>query len=61
MPEDLTDALFAELSAVTDAAGVTTEAADLEPSVTEWRGLYRGRTGLMLAPRTTGEAFSTRL
>lgn len=44
------------LSAMVAPAGVTTDAADLAPFVTEWRDKYVGNTPLMLAPATTQEA-----
>ncbi|MFW2404094.1 MAG: FAD-binding oxidoreductase, partial [Gammaproteobacteria bacterium] len=55
MPPDISDAVLAELTASTDASGVIQDPAELEPWVTEWRGLYHGRTGLMLAPRNREE------
>ena len=55
MPPDISDAVLAELTASTDPAGVIQDPAELEPWVTEWRGLYHGRTGLMLAPRNREE------
>ena len=36
--------------------GVTTDSADLQPFVTEWRDKFIGQTPLMLSPKTTGEA-----
>ncbi|TDJ47236.1 MAG: FAD-binding oxidoreductase [Gammaproteobacteria bacterium] len=56
MPADVSASILAELTAVTGAAGITTGAAALEPHVTEWRGNYRGRTPVMVAPATTAEA-----
>lgn len=55
MPPDISDTVLAELKATTDAAGVIDDPVELDPWVTEWRGLYHGRTGLMLAPRNTDE------
>jgi FAD/FMN-containing dehydrogenase len=43
------------LKATVGAAGFRDEAADLEPHLTEWRGLFRGQTPLMLLPASTAE------
>ena len=56
MVSDISDSVLAEFAAVTGAAGLVTAAAQLEPHLTEWRGLYRGSTPVMLSPRTTDEA-----
>ena len=56
MPADISASILAELTAVTGTHGITTDADALEPHVTEWRGLYRGRTPVMVAPATTAEA-----
>jgi len=55
MSTDISEAALTALTATTDAAGVIRDPVELEPWVTEWRGLYHGRTGLMLAPRTRDE------
>jgi len=44
-----------DLKAVVGAAGFREEAADLEPHLTEWRGLFKGRTPLMLLPSSAAE------
>jgi FAD/FMN-containing dehydrogenase len=44
------------LKAVVGAAGYREDPADLEPFLTEWRGLYSGTTPLMLSPATAAEA-----
>lgn len=44
------------MKAALGPAGWTDDPARLEPCVTEWRGLYRGRTPLMLMPASTAEA-----
>jgi len=49
--KDVLDAL----KAVVGDAGFREEAADLEPHLTEWRGLFQGRTPLMLMPSSTAE------
>jgi len=56
MPSDITDTVLAELAAVTGAAGLVTDPDALKPHVTEWRGLYHGRTPVMVSPRSTAEA-----
>ena len=43
------------LKAVVGSAGFREEAADLEPYLTEWRGLFQGQTPLMLMPASTAE------
>ena len=43
------------LKAVVGSAGFREEAADLEPHLTEWRGLFKGQTPLMLMPASTAE------
>lgn len=45
-----------QLKAMVGAAGWTTDPAVLESHVTEWRGLYRGATPLMLSPDSPGQA-----
>jgi len=55
MSSDITPAVLAEFSAVTGDAGLLTDPDALAPFVTEWRGLYHGRTSLMVSPRTTEE------
>jgi FAD/FMN-containing dehydrogenase len=44
------------LKAVVGSAGFREEAADLEPYLTEWRGLFQGQTPLMLMPASSAEA-----
>jgi FAD/FMN-containing dehydrogenase len=44
-----------ELKAIVGTRGWSTDAAELEPFLTERRGAVRGKTALMLAPRTAGE------
>ncbi len=56
MASDITHSVLAELVAVTGESGVLTDPEGLEPYLTEWRGLYRGRTPAMFSPRTTAEA-----
>lgn len=47
--------LCSQLKATVGTAGWVDDPADLEPFLTEWRGLYRGATPLLLAPATTEE------
>ena len=51
MHESQTDAL----KAIVGPAGWVSERAALEPHLTEWRGLARGRTPLLLQPDTTDQ------
>jgi FAD/FMN-containing dehydrogenase len=44
-----------QLKAVVGPAGYRETAADLEPHLTEWRGLFRGHTPLLLLPTSTGQ------
>ena len=44
-----------QLKAVVGPAGFRETANDLEPYLTEWRGLFRGHTPLMLLPTTTAQ------
>jgi FAD/FMN-containing dehydrogenase len=44
-----------QLKAVVGPAGFRETAQDLEPHVTEWRGLFRGFTPLLLLPADAGE------
>jgi FAD/FMN-containing dehydrogenase len=44
-----------QLKAVVGAAGFRESATDLEPHLTEWRGLFHGQTPLMLLPATAAE------
>lgn len=46
----------AKLQAIVGPAGWRTAAAELEPYLVEWRGLFRGQTPLMLMPAGVGEA-----
>ncbi len=53
-----TPALLDSLKAVVGLAGVVEDENDLAPYLTDWRGLYRGRSPLVLKPATTEEAAS---
>lgn len=46
----LNEKVAEQLKAIVGQAGFIDQAADLEPFLTEWRGLYRGATSLMLQP-----------
>ncbi len=48
-------ALIERLKATVGPAGYLEEAGDLAPHVRDWRGLYCGRTPLLLRPAATGE------
>ena len=45
--------LLHKLKAIVGVNGYRESAADLEPYLTEWRGLYKGTTPLMLLPEST--------
>jgi FAD/FMN-containing dehydrogenase len=47
--------VIAALKAIVGVPGLREEAADLEPHLTEWRGLFRGQTPLMLLPGSMEE------
>ncbi len=55
MNNSLQKATLDQLKAVVGPAGFRETAADLEPYLTEWRGLFRGHTPLMLLPTTTAQ------
>ncbi len=54
-PPALPDGLLDALLAVLGPRGVITAAADLEPHLSDWRGLYRGASPALLRPATTAE------
>lgn len=43
------------LKAIAGPQGWTTDAAEIAPHLVEWRGLYRGRTPLLLKPDSTAQ------
>ncbi len=47
--------LIDQLKAIVGDGGWMTDAADLEPHLTEWRDTWVGKTLVMLSPKTTGE------
>lgn len=47
--------LTERLKDIVGPGGWTTNAADLEPHLVDWRGAFRGRTPIMLQPQTTVE------
>ena len=54
MPEALPpDGLLADLTALLGPAGVLTDAADIAPSLSDWRSLYRGKAVAVLRPAST--------
>lgn len=53
MQNSIKQATLEQLKAVVGPAGYRETAADLEPYLTEWRGLFRGHTPLLLLPTTT--------
>jgi len=46
---------FEALKAIVGAGGWTSDPAELEPHLTEWRGTWRGATPILLKPRSTEE------
>lgn len=48
-------ALLDQLKAIVGPRGWVNDEAELEPRVTEWRGVYVGKTPLMVAPANTEE------
>lgn len=49
------DGLLDALTKIVGPAGWTRDPERLEPHLTEWRGIYRGKTRIMLAPASTAE------
>ncbi len=49
------DAPLERIRAVVGNRGILTDAADLEPYVVDWRGLFRGSTPAVVRPATTAE------
>lgn len=47
--------LLERLKAIVGPSGWTSDPVALEPHLTEWRGVYRGKTALMVAPQSTAE------
>ncbi len=47
--------LLDRLKAIVGPKGWTTDAAELQPHLTEWRGNFEGRTPLMVQPASTAE------
>ncbi len=48
-------ALLDELKGIVGPRGWVDDESDLEPHLTEWRGVYEGKTPLLVAPATTDE------
>jgi FAD/FMN-containing dehydrogenases len=49
------DALADRFAAIVGRDGVLTAPGDIAPYLVEWRDLYRGRTAMVLRPKTTAE------
>jgi len=49
------DSLIARLAAIVGPANVLTQAADLQPYLTDWRGRYRGAAQCVVRPGCTAE------
>ena len=56
MHNSVKPATLEQLKAVVGPAGYRETAADLEPHLTEWRGLFHGHTPLLLLPTTKEQA-----
>ena len=56
MEADLSPTLLQRFATIVGPAGIVTDTAALAPALTEWRGLYAGRTPALLAPATPAEA-----
>jgi FAD/FMN-containing dehydrogenase len=56
MEADLSPSLLQRFGSIVGPAGIVTDVNELAPSLTEWRGLYTGRTPVLLAPATPDEA-----
>jgi FAD/FMN-containing dehydrogenase len=55
MNADLSPALLKRFKAIVGSAGIVTDADALAPALTEWRGLFAGRTPALIAPATPAE------
>ena len=49
------DPLLDQLKSIVGPKGWVSDASELEPHLTEWRGAVHGRTALMVMPASTGE------
>jgi FAD/FMN-containing dehydrogenase len=47
--------LIEDLKSIVGAVGWSTDPDELAPHLTEWRDRFRGKTSIMLSPRTTAE------
>jgi len=56
MKAELSPAQLERFAAIVGPQGLVTDADALAPALTEWRGLYTGRTPALLAPATVSEA-----
>jgi len=54
-PATLPDGLLDSLGALLGPRGVVTDPADIEPHLSDWRGLYRGAAPCVLKPASTQE------
>jgi D-lactate dehydrogenase (cytochrome) len=55
MAADLPNSILEEFDSIVGPGGLVTDDNDLAPHLTEWRGLYSGRTPVMLMPADTAE------
>jgi len=55
MAPDLPNSILEEFDSIVGPGGLVTDDNDLAPHLTEWRGLYSGRTPVMLMPADTAE------
>jgi FAD/FMN-containing dehydrogenase len=55
MPGDLSNSQLERFAAVVGQDGLVTDGGELEPHLTEWRGLYHGKTPCMITPANVEE------
>jgi len=55
MAEELKNAVLEKFGDIVGTAGLVTEAAEIAPNLIEWRGLYHGRTPVIVAPGNTAQ------
>jgi FAD/FMN-containing dehydrogenase len=54
-PDEISAETIARFAAIVGARNALTAPADVAPYLVEWRGLYRGRTAVVLRPGSTAE------
>ena len=51
-------ALLEQLREIVGPKGWTSDADELEPHLTEWRGVYEGRTSMLVRPKSRAEVIA---